>query len=278
MLAPVLKEAVKLTGEPALIVPVVGEQPTLPLKRTQEKRERRLGLYREVISLIDAGMSQSEAARKLGLGLRTVQRWVSYGVFPERKQRVFPNAADAYGPYLSRRFGETDCNATQLWREISDQGFTGHASCVWHWLRKRFGLLRAGSATPKAKRLTPVSPHRVAWLMLKADGSKHRYLTELYRMSPELASPGKIARDLFDMIRRRDSNAWPGWLETAELSPLAAFARRLRRDQNAVTAALQLPWSNGMVEGQIHRLKLIKRQMYGRAGFDLLRQRVLHQV
>lgn len=101
------------------------EHLTLPLQRTQEKRERRLGLYRETISLIDAGMSHSEAARKLGVGLRTVQRWVSYGIFPERKQRVFPSAADAYGPYLSRRFGEGYRNATQLWREIRDQGFTG---------------------------------------------------------------------------------------------------------------------------------------------------------
>ena len=56
------------------------------------------------------------------------------------------------------------------------------------------------------------------------------------------------------------------------------FARRIRRDQDAVAATLELPWSNGMVEGQIHRLKLLKLQMYGRAGFDLLRVRVLHSV
>ena len=60
--------------------------------------------------------------------------------------------------------------------------------------------------------------------------------------------------------------------------PYAPFARRLRRDQGAVSASLQLPWSNGMVEGQIHRLKLIERQMYGRAGFDLPRLRVLHSA
>ena len=80
------------------------------------------------------------------------------------------------------------------------------------------------------------------------------------------------------MIRNRDAAAWPQWLEAAALSQLAAFARRLERDRNAVDAALRLPWSNGMVEGQIHRLKLIKRQMYGRAGFDLLRLRVLNSA
>ena len=66
--------------------------------------------------------------------------------------------------------------------------------------------------------------------------------------------------------------------QTAIHSPLASFAQRLGRDQDAVAAALQMPWSNGMVEGQIHRLKLIKRQMYGRTGFDLLRLRVLNAV
>lgn len=80
------------------------------------------------------------------------------------------------------------------------------------------------------------------------------------------------------MIRKRDASLWPGWLQMAMRSPLASFARRLQRDQAAVAAALQLPWSNGMVEGQVHRLKLIKRQMYGRASFDLLRLRVLHSA
>jgi hypothetical protein len=94
----------------------------------------------------------------------------------------------------------------------------------------------------------------------------------------EIAALAHTARGLFDIIRTRDATAWPAWLEAAERSPYAPFARRLRRDQDAVAAALQLPWSNGMVEGQIHRLKLIKRQMYGRAGFDLLRLRVLHSA
>jgi transposase len=109
--------------------------------------------------------------------------------------------------------------------------------------------------------------------MLKSCSSTHRYLKALYRASPEIASLGRVARELFDIIRNQDAAAWPNWLQTAERSPLASFARRLRRDHDAVAAALQLPWSNGMVEGQIHRLKLIKRQMYGRASFDLLRLR-----
>jgi transposase len=77
-------------------------------------------------------------------------------------------------------------------------------------------------------------------------------------------------------VRGRDCDAWPAWLEAAIKTPLANFAKHLSRDRDAVLAALRLPWSNGAVEGHIHRLKLIKRQMYGRASFDLLRLRVLH--
>jgi transposase len=112
--------------------------------------------------------------------------------------------------------------------------------------------------------------------MLKAQLGRNRYLKALYEASPTIAQIAYTARELFEFIRRRDAAAWPGWLEAAANSPYARFARRLQRDKHAVAAALQLPWSNGMVEGQIHRLKILKRQMYGRASFDLLKMRVLH--
>lgn len=64
------------------------------------------------------------------------------------------------------------------------------------------------------------------------------------------------------------------WLSKAEDSLLSAFARGLRKDQAAVSAALSQPWSNGQTEGQINRLKLLKRQMYGRAGIAILKARI----
>jgi transposase len=128
------------------------------------------------------------------------------------------------------------------------------------------------------KKSIPIGHQRIAWLMLKADPLKSRHLKSLYRASPEIAEVACTARGLFEIIRKRDAAAWSAWLDGAEKSSYARFARHLRRDQDAVAAALQLPWSNGMVEGQIHRLKLIKRQMYGRASFDLLRLRVLNSA
>jgi transposase len=104
------------------------------------------------------------------------------------------------------------------------------------------------------------------------------YLEELYRASPEIAALAHPGREFFRLVRGRDLAVWPQWRERAKHTALRGFASSLLRDQHAVEAALTLPWSNGPVEGHVHRLKLIKRQMYGRASFDLLRLRVLHQA
>jgi transposase len=251
---------------------------TVAAERTLLKREHRLKVYQDILGLLDVGTSQLEASRQLGVSLRTVQRWLSYGVFPERKRRVFPSIVDAYGPHLEKRYGEGCRNIMLLWEELKERGFEGKSITVRRWLRHRFGSIKKNRAGPVTKRLKPIGHQRIGWLMLKADPLKHRYLKALYDASPEIGELAQTARGLFEIIRKRDVAAWPAWLDAAERSPYARFARHLRRDQAAVAAALQLPWSNGMVEGQVHRLKLLKRQMYGRAGFDLLRLRVLHSA
>jgi transposase len=258
--------------------PEVEAAPTAALRRTMEKREHRLMIYQELTRLLAAGHTQSEASRQLGVGLRTVQRWLACGVFPERKHRVFPSIVDSYGPHLEKRYAEGCRNITLLWQELTERGFEGQSCTVRSWLRQRFGSPKKGKATLTAKRPIPTGHQRIAWLMLKAQLGRNRYLKALYEASPTIAQIAHTARDLFDIIRRRDAAAWPGWLEAAANSPYARFARHLRRDKHAIAAALQLPWSNGIVEGQIHRLKLLKRQMYGRASFDLLRLRVLHST
>ena len=97
--------------------------------------------------------------------------------------------------------------------------------------------------------------------------------------SVKLQCAYNFAQSFIRMVRYRLSRSLQPWLTTVienKISELSTFAYSLRRDKNAVLAALSLPWSNGQVEGQVNRLKLIKRQMYGRAKFDLLRLRVLH--
>ena len=112
--------------------------------------------------------------------------------------------------------------------------------------------------------------------MLTEPDTVRSYLEQVYHDSPLIAATANAAREFERIVRNRDSAAWSGWLQSAQTTALASFASRLMRDLDAVFAALQTPWSNGPVEGHVHRLKLIKRQMYGRANFDLLRIRVLN--
>jgi hypothetical protein len=105
----------------------------------ERNRERRHGLYKQVEVLVDGGMSQSDAARRLGISLRTVQRWIQAGVFPERTPRCYPHAVNAYAGYLDKRLLQGCRNVSQLWRELRQHGYRGQLSSVWHWLQKHRG-------------------------------------------------------------------------------------------------------------------------------------------
>jgi transposase len=93
---------------------------------------------------------------------------------------------------------------------------------------------------------------------------------------PELARLRDQALEFRRIFRDKDSAAFDRWLVEAEKGLLRGFATSLKSDLAAVRAAVELPWSNRPTEGHVNRLKLIKRSMFGRAGFELLRERVLH--
>ena len=108
--------------------------------------------------------------------------------------------------------------------------------------------------------------------------AQRAYLTHLGATDPTIVTAVDVAADFLVMVRRREGERLPAWLDAAEASgidELKRFASRLREDRDAVQAGLTLRHSNGQAEGQVNRLKLIKRQGYGRAKFDLLRKRVL---
>jgi transposase len=112
--------------------------------------------------------------------------------------------------------------------------------------------------------------------LLKEPEDARSYIEELCRRSPEIATCASVARQFVRIIRERDAVGWKKWKEETKTSLLASFAKHLCHDEAALMAALHYPWSNGPVEGHVHRLKLIKRSMYGRAKFDLLRLRVVN--
>jgi transposase len=147
---------------------------------------------------------------------------------------------------------------------------------VRRWLRRRYRLRSEEKEHIAKAPLKRASPRHTAWLMLIEPASATTYLKENYRQSPQIAAAANAAHEFSRIIRSPDFTAWHNWTQTARTTLLANFLAHLIRDQDAVLAALHLPWSNGQVEGHIYRLKLIKRQMYGHANFDLLRLRVLN--
>ena len=254
---------------------------TKPARRNQAKqrqnRERRLASYQAVMEKVRQGVTQHEIARSCGLGIRTIRRWIRAQGFPERKAFDRASQADQHREYLEHRWNEGCHNATKLWHELRARGFTGKSQIVRIWVRKRYGSRSYRSKhQPSFSSPPPASPRTVAWMLLNEPESAQAYIEELCRRSPEIAKCASLARDFSRIVRQRDATAWPRWKDNAGGSQLANFAKHLCRDEAALIAALQQPWSNGPVEGHVHRLKLIKRSMYGRAKFDLLRLRVVN--
>lgn len=130
-----------------------------------------------------------------------------------------------------------------------------------------------------------LSPRQIRWLLARSNESlteeELRLRVLLLGASPETRTIFTSYQTFWTLLRTRRVDALEPWLHNAERSGIAelhAFAAGVRRDHAAVVQAIGSPWSQGQVEGQITRLKLVKRQMYGRAGFELLRQRVLHRI
>lgn len=261
-------------------------------ERKDEHRDRRLARYEEVIALRRQGAGIRAISRHLHLSRNTVKKYVRAEAFPERRpepQRV--TIVDPFAEHLAKRWAEGCHNALQLWRELRAQGFTGGHNTVWEYLKRwRAELpvhLRHGSRLPvgisRPPRMTSLAPRAVAWLLQQDEASlrpdEQRYVAHLYERAPELATATKMMARLRQIIREQLADKLGGWLTEAMesgMTELRNFAVGLQRDYKAVRAALEYGWSQGQVEGQVNRLKNIKRQMFGRAKFDLLRARVLH--
>lgn len=254
------------------------ETPSFAAGRAQQQnRERRLARYEAVMELVRQGVSERQIAHRCEMSRKTIRGWIRAQTFPERKQGHHFSTVDPYREYLDMRRRQGCCNGSQLWRELRAQGFTGRPRTLRDWLHKRDGSQGSPcgqrSSAPVPLRTTP---RQIAWLLLNEPADARPYLQELYRQSVEIAVVSSAAREFCRMVRERDAAAWPLWRQATISGPLAGFVKHLCRDEAALLAALEQPWSNGPVEGHIHRLKLIKRSMYGRAKFDLLRLRVLN--
>lgn len=268
-------------------LPANSPGPTAHERQSAERRARRLERYERVVALRARGMPKKRIARELGLDRRTVTAWLTAGHFPERAPRTTrqPRLVEAYMPQIAAYYDRGGTNAAALARQLAAEGYRGTDATVRRALTAlRMSRQPAVTVSPSAttaRAAVPVpSPRAVAWLLRKpaeklSDGER-TYVTALTTKCPAIAEAQALADRFARMLREHEINELAPWLSAAEGSELKAFARGIRRDYDAVLAALCFPWSNGQVEGQVHRLKLVKRTMYGRAKLDLLRARVLH--
>lgn len=272
--------------------------PATPLTTRSERerlarRERRLARYHAVHAAAQSGMTQRQIARTLGLGRETVGRFLRADVFPEQGRRRRHSRLEPYQTYLREQWDAGVQDAAGLWRALRARGYSGAASTVRQflarWRHHPGGQARCGrrprsavSTAAPAPACTN-SPHRTRWLLLRPDlardATEQHYVERLVERCPPIAQARDLVLQFISLVRNRAAPDLGAWLVAAQRSgivELRGFARGIRRDEAAVRAALSLDWSQGQTEGHVNRLKTLKRQMYGRAAFPLLRQRLLH--
>jgi hypothetical protein len=268
-----------------------------------DSRARWLAAYQEVRRRHLAGETLLAIGRATGLARGTVRKYAHAESFPERAvRRPSPSRLDPYLVHLERRMAEGCENAMALWREVREQGFAGTHRQVHRFVAERRTVPARRTAhkwlagTPAARsdqgKSAPLpSPKQLAWLLVQPVALLAPFAAAAVTRiehDPEAARVAGLARRFATLVRRCSTgagdrhlapvDAFEVWLSDARACGVRAietFAAGLEQDGAAVRAALTEPWSNGQAEGQITRLKLIKRTMYGRASFDLLRRRVL---
>ena len=279
-------------GPPEPIEPSPPEPPSEPasesprLQVRRAKRQRRVGRFEQVHRRHRQGHSERRIARELGMSRKTVRRYLRRESCPDwipgRPRRL---TVDAHREWIDAQLAEGLTNVVELHRQLTERGFKGSYGSVWRYVSKQLG-----AAGKKDKHLNAASPPvppppsakqlSFEWVRRpeKRKPTEQARLDAIRAGSDELKTALDLADEFAELIRKRSQGTLGDWLVRGEacLNPeLRRFAEGIRRDEAAVHVAVTQPWSNGPVEGHVNRLKTIKRQMYGRAGFVLLRARVV---
>ena len=264
-------------------------------------RARSLAWYEEVRRRHEAGESLRSIKKATGLARATVRRFARAESFPERAARApGPSRLDPFIPWLEARLIAGCENASGLYRELRERGYCGGSRRVHKWVQTQ--RRAPAKTTPPCRRgLLPIpgqaavapmaSPRQLAWLLLqpaaKLDAAQKATVTQI-EQDREVRKAGALARRFTALVQasgvahRRVPGTrlvalrrWLARAKTCGVQALQTFAAGVQQDLGSIQAALTTGWSNGQTEGHVNQLKLLKRQMYGRAKFDLLRRRLL---
>lgn len=242
-------------------------------RRASTTRER----WQQVHELLDQGVGLLECARRLNLGINTVKRYARHGE-PERMVRApgyRPTLVDPYREHLrTRRTQDPAVPVTTLLQEIKALGYTGSANLLTRYITQ--GRVESDHSA--------LSPRRAAALLLTDPGHLRKHQPQLREMlaaaCPQMTDLADLVTAFANMLTPEPSNTeklndWINRVRAADLPFLNSFTNGIERDRAAVETALTTPYHNGRTEGVNGLIKLLKRQTYGRAGFDLLRHRIL---
>ena len=237
--------------------------------------------YQQVKAYQAAGYSVRWLTKQMGLARNTVRKYWRWSVF-QAKTRSRCTPIDQYEAYLWQRWQEGQQHLDTLHTEVRQQGFDGSRSAVYRLISQWPRDEKAIPVEPIA-RLIEYAPRQVSiWLSKPLQELPNdlirAYLTKLIAISPLLTQVRQQALAFKTMMANKQVEKLDGWLATgasSEAESMRQFVRSLRQDYAAVRQAFSSEWSNGQVEGQVNRLKTIKRQMYGRASFELLKRRVV---
>ena len=281
----------------------------------RENTERYRQRHEMVHSLARQGKSRRAISRMTGLSRNTIKRILSTPEFQGVAQRGSHHSSiDPYRDFLAGRLAQGCYNALQLFKEIKAQGFTGSYSTVWHLVRgQAFPMSSASPASPEqhpqptpsattataqqpSPSLSPRPTHSpipstfdiIRWLLNKVHNLTSVQIEVLQawlEATPAVKAGRDAAQRFTEILTKRQTsdladalNTWIADATVSTVSCIKQFGKGIKADYDAVLAALQLQLSNAQLEGQVNRLKLIKRQMYGRAKFDLLKIRVMTKV
>ncbi|WP_053758315.1 ISL3 family transposase [Streptomyces sp. AS58] len=240
--------------------------------------DRTRTVHATVHALVKAGHSRRAIQRQLGMTSRTVKRYAD-AARPEDlftgQWQTRTSVLDEYKPYLDDRWNEGGTNAWKLWEEIVPLGCKGSYQRVRAYIRQK-------RTSPRPVTARPLSPRSVAgWVLRRPETlseTEQLHLKNVRANCPEIDALTRHVRSFATMLTERQGERLLDWLDAVrqdDLPSLHTFAAGIDRDREAVIAGLTLPWSSGVVEGHVNRIKMLKRQMFGRAGFALLRKRVL---
>jgi transposase len=294
------------------VSPSNGSQEAVPMvpwhtgmtKRQEEKSQKdhqeRVECYHKIHDLCAKHVDVTNIARQVGLSRQGVYNYLQMKQPPERT-RIHHQGRPGLEPYkddLIRRWNEGCRNAQLLYREVKEQGYTGGASAVgrfiapWRALKGKARSFASVESKPETmikpaeerKKRPPTALQVAHWITFKQEQRldwQKDYLARLCEADQQIHETYELIQEFTTMLRERKGERLDEWLAHVEqrgVAELQGYAQGLQKDYEAVKAGLTLEWSNGQTEGQVHRLKLLKRQMYGRGRFDLLRKRVLKRA